>query len=138
LNIINELNINFVIIYYLMGALIILGSVGGHKFIIKMIRLLLIYQIIIVIILIKFHLKFNVIMEYCPSIILNKIYWYLWRLKNRDLCIEYHKRVISIYHKVYFDLILYNYRNMDMMTNFNHSAIYSITMVDVGHLPKNY
>ena len=30
-------------------------------------------------------------MQYCPDIILNKIYWYLWRYRQRTLCIEYHK-----------------------------------------------
>jgi len=25
-----------------------------------------------------------------PNLILNKIYWYLWRYKQHNLCIEYH------------------------------------------------
>ena len=30
-------------------------------------------------------------MQHCPPIILNKIYWYLWRHLQYKLCIEYHK-----------------------------------------------
>ena len=40
-----------------------------------------------------------------PDIILNKIYWYLWRYQQTNICIEYHKN-FAYHHQNYLN---YNY-----------------------------
>jgi hypothetical protein len=75
-----------------------------------------------------------------PSIILNKIYWYLWRIKQTDLCQEYNQR-IAVYEGTYceflsLDDIAYNYRTLDI--NNIYAPIYDIDCKKIAILPKNY
>jgi hypothetical protein len=49
-----------------------------------------------------------------PLIILNKIYWYLWKINQHKLCLEYHKRIICNYD----DSIGFVDENIDANTPF--------------------
>jgi hypothetical protein len=37
-----------------------------------------------------------------PDIILNKIYWYLWRYRQRKICREYHYLFVYMDNKLYY------------------------------------
>ena len=73
-----------------------------------------------------------------PSIILNKIDWYLWRIKQRELCKEYH--TITKFHNTYlrFDDHIYNYRNMLISWKKKFICIFDKKSKSVGKLPYNY
>ena len=87
-----------------------------------------------------------------PYIILNKIYWYIWKLNQCDLSREYDQRVkVITYHQCYleqcmcmqkdrfrsikFDEGHYNYRRLDR--NYN-DTIYDKQGVEISFIPKNY
>ena len=95
-------------------------------------------------------------MNQYPLIITNKIYWYIWKLKQQDLCNEYKKRVKMMYtsysycvcnfeqcvcpenhwiKSILFDGGDYNYRHLrakyrDFIINKKRNQC--------GPLPKNY
>lgn len=71
-----------------------------------------------------------------PEIILNKVYEYLFRLKQRDLCQEYHKR-IKYDTCIYLDENpQFNWRNI---ANTSYYTIYNIKgKYSNKILPKNY
>jgi hypothetical protein len=84
-----------------------------------------------------------------PEIVSNKIYWYLWRLKQRDLCVEYRKRVV-FYNWLQLDGFSYNYRLLSYdKDSYTESHIHTFKYSDnnfmhywlrriVSSLPKNY
>jgi hypothetical protein len=86
-------------------------------------------------------------MDTIPSIVLNKIYWYLWHNKQQQLCNEYHQKILYFEYydigRVIFiqaskDLKLlqhiFNWRTTPKskfyISNFDHLRI--------APLPKNY
>ena len=92
-----------------------------------------------------------------PSIILNKIYWYLWWLKQRDLCVEYKRRTeyyqrerishakISLLSANDSTLIVnfFNYRYINDLPTYYRSIYgpknsHKVDFPCVGPLPKNY
>jgi len=71
-----------------------------------------------------------------PDIIYNKIYYYLWRINNSNLCKEYKRRIIYHHHYcIVFDTKMYNWRyNIEF-----NSSIYNNKHELVKHnLSKNY
>ena len=91
---------------------------------------------------------FMMIEHYFPSIISNKIYWYLWRFNQTNLCIEYNQRIeydengdIWFYTHNESERFphLVNWRNLNFAQI--KAPIYSITdnpSPPIGKLPKNY
>ena len=79
-------------------------------------------------------------MNVIPYIILDKIYWYLWKLKQKDLCQEYHQRIDTYIGNqiefMSFDDLAYNYRIMNIHTIYD--PIYDLNSRKVAILPKNY
>jgi hypothetical protein len=81
-----------------------------------------------------------------PSIVLNKIYRYIWYHNQKALCTEYHKRIrlsrISHYITLDYPAIFndtirqYNYRNLSNVVN--TGEIYDINCLIVANLPKTY
>jgi len=84
-----------------------------------------------------------------PTIILHKIYWYLWRINQRNLCLEYYNEIIKDKWSFYSDMsnyILfksqaYNWRKSDCYTSlirYKCNHIHNKEGILVAKLPKNY
>ena len=78
-----------------------------------------------------------------PLIILNKIDYYIWRIKQRELCHEYHTRIVTTYQTIsftcryiLFDNECYNYRSKN--DPYCSIFIYNKKCVIVASLPVNY
>jgi len=78
-----------------------------------------------------------------PTIILSKIYKYLWDIKQRDLCQEYHLKVRNGINLpvIYYNHEPYNYRYFyyhEGLKLVNDKRIYCKTGNIVSLLSKNY
>ena len=85
----------------------------------------------------------NQIHSVIPDIILNKIYYYLWLLKQRELCHEYKKTIIKQDRLFFYEFDcwanVFNYRNTDNYINY-HAYIWNFKNGNrTDHkLPKNF
>jgi len=82
-----------------------------------------------------------------PEIVVNKVYWYIWKMKQREICKEYSKRVnVSSRMEIIINvkknkkewIFKYNWRNLEdkffyNIYNYNYDCVFI-----VGKLPKNY
>jgi hypothetical protein len=80
-----------------------------------------------------------------PDIIKDKIDWYIWKHKQREICREYCKRVMlyELYEDmlVLYDKWLYNYRRLLLLrVLIRHDEVYIWNNKGnkVGKLSKNY
>jgi hypothetical protein len=87
-------------------------------------------------------------MDTIPSIVLNKIYWYLWRYTQNELCKEYHRRITyqndimrlstdnknKLTYYNHFNYREWHYWNMSVYI-YIHRAFFDTNVVK---LPKNY
>jgi len=94
-------------------------------------------------------------MNQYPLIIINKIYWYIWKLKQKDLCSEYKQRIQIYRYNIYYcvcqvsecscyfrgiklDEKYYSYRYFPRK-NYSDQYIYDISeKKQIALLPLNY
>jgi len=83
-----------------------------------------------------------------PDIILNKIYWYIWRYKSCELCQEYRNSLLDISTGGIFMAlsVMHNNKMIKKMYEFNYRICNNIDYCEIydkhGNnthmLPKNY
>jgi len=67
-----------------------------------------------------------------PDIIKDKIEWYIWKRKQKEICREYGERVKTNYDIILFDSHIYNYRRLVRQSYIWNKGDW------VGELSKNY
>lgn len=84
-----------------------------------------------------------------PEIVVGKIWWYVWRMKQRKICDEYRvnyyrteEEVMRMKRNEYRQMrISYNWRKIEsvMIENYIGGGIYNPNeYIQIGELPKNY
>jgi len=84
-----------------------------------------------------------------PEIVVRKIWWYEWKIKQREICEEYIERYYYGYGYGYGESIVmkkgnlsaYNWRNLSGLMEDYNTYIYdckNFSNKKVGELPKNY
>ena len=72
-----------------------------------------------------------------PEIIINKIYWYIWKHKQKGICLEYGNKIkytSKFKYAIVFDGKSYNWRNL----NISQFRVYNMKSQAVSNISKNY